>query len=623
MDLNSNNSSTSLSGNSNLKDHYENLLFKNNDDEFFSDSPKTLQESKRNINSNNLINKAYFMQNSSPFPNKSNNYLLADNFNHFTNNLNTNNANIWRHNHTVNTQDHGKKYHNNNTPQNPQFSNTQPNTLFDTYPQTNYTSVHNHNNYLSNFPQSASNTTNYTNFNNSNSIQSQNYMHQWPIFNNYGTSSRLSIDFKPKSNGYINNYNTTTNSINPTNSFNKDNKLGNLNSLEKGILLTDSNIMSSSELHKLSQTYGMDYFSTEQVYQFVDHLNNLIQYKENETNNKQINSLIHFLNFLLSRNKEYETLFSKKDSNDTDDKVKNQFSNPNKIDKLILISGKNGKLDILSGPINSKLSLKRGDIVIIDGDRGKDIAQIIVPDLNFKLALIINFLKKKIHFDSLITSKSQHIPNFQFIESLINFKNEFNTQINPELYDVVELTHFVIPSKQIIRFAKPSEISVALPAKFKDEAEALLLAQKKLESLNKNMMINTVKTTKNQITTGNFEPLNIKLLNAEFQFDRRKLTFYYVCEVRNDFRNLVKDLFKFYKTRIWLCAIPNNLNIEKSFTTVNYVNDDLQVGKDNIISPMDNTQDNTNNNIQVKEINPNNFQIYIFKNMFEELFHLS
>lgn len=34
--------------------------------------------------------------------------------------------------------------------------------------------------------------------------------------------------------------------------------------------------------------------------------------------------------------------------------------------------------------------------------------------------------------------------------------------------------------------------------------------------------------------------------------DRRKLTFYFVAERRVDFRELVRDLFRIYKTRIWM-----------------------------------------------------------------------
>lgn len=38
--------------------------------------------------------------------------------------------------------------------------------------------------------------------------------------------------------------------------------------------------------------------------------------------------------------------------------------------------------------------------------------------------------------------------------------------------------------------------------------------------------------------------------------DRRKLTFYFKANERIDFRELVRELFKIYKTRIWMCANP-------------------------------------------------------------------
>ena len=39
--------------------------------------------------------------------------------------------------------------------------------------------------------------------------------------------------------------------------------------------------------------------------------------------------------------------------------------------------------------------------------------------------------------------------------------------------------------------------------------------------------------------------------DAEYQFDRHKLTFFYEADHRIDFRELVSDLFTLYKTRIW------------------------------------------------------------------------
>ena len=42
------------------------------------------------------------------------------------------------------------------------------------------------------------------------------------------------------------------------------------------------------------------------------------------------------------------------------------------------------------------------------------------------------------------------------------------------------------------------------------------------------------------------------LVGAEYQFDRHKLTFYFEADRRIDFRELVRELFSTYKTRIWL-----------------------------------------------------------------------
>ncbi len=49
--------------------------------------------------------------------------------------------------------------------------------------------------------------------------------------------------------------------------------------------------------------------------------------------------------------------------------------------------------------------------------------------------------------------------------------------------------------------------------------------------------------------------LEMKLVDAEYQFDRNKLTFYFTADHRVDFRALVRDLAAEYKTRIELRQI--------------------------------------------------------------------
>ncbi len=49
--------------------------------------------------------------------------------------------------------------------------------------------------------------------------------------------------------------------------------------------------------------------------------------------------------------------------------------------------------------------------------------------------------------------------------------------------------------------------------------------------------------------------LGMKWIDAEYQFDRNKITFYFTVEQRIDFRELVKDLAAIYRTRIELRQI--------------------------------------------------------------------
>lgn len=46
--------------------------------------------------------------------------------------------------------------------------------------------------------------------------------------------------------------------------------------------------------------------------------------------------------------------------------------------------------------------------------------------------------------------------------------------------------------------------------------------------------------------------LPMTVVDAEYQFDRQKLTFYYDASERIDFRELVRDLYKLYRARIWM-----------------------------------------------------------------------
>lgn len=338
---------------------------------------------------------------------------------------------------------------------------------------------------------------------------------------------------------------------------------GNYAQSQNKVRLQNRQYISSDNLFQTYQDYGSKYFSTEKIYGLVDYVKILIKTKIslNDTKHTTYNgqniiiseekakSVNNFVKFLEECNFNNHA-FDPKETNEYSERDSYSLENRS----LVLCAAKNGRLDIFSPPVDSNMIVKRGDIVIVDGDRGKDLMVIVEPVLDRKLTLFINFLKKKSHFDSLVTDNIPH-DNGTFIEDLVDAAHGKRYIMNTMLYDINELTQFVTPMKNIIRFATSSEVSTNLHLKLKDELKVLHVIKTKFDSYNR--------TATSSIRGGS--TLSIRILNTEFQYDRKKLTIYYTCQERNDFREFVKDIFKLYKTRIWLCAVPNNLQIEEKY----------------------------------------------------------
>jgi cell fate regulator YaaT (PSP1 superfamily) len=54
--------------------------------------------------------------------------------------------------------------------------------------------------------------------------------------------------------------------------------------------------------------------------------------------------------------------------------------------------------------------------------------------------------------------------------------------------------------------------------------------------------------------------LPMSIVDSEYQFDRKKLTFYYDSNERIDFRDLVRELYKLYRARIWMSKLRQHDN---------------------------------------------------------------
>ncbi|KAJ3416523.1 hypothetical protein HDV05_001260 [Chytridiales sp. JEL 0842] len=163
---------------------------------------------------------------------------------------------------------------------------------------------------------------------------------------------------------------------------------------------------------------------------------------------------------------------------------------------LFVVEFKAGRTDFFYASDANAQQAKVGDLVIVEADRGKDLGKVIVDNIaNAAQLQVFQANHVDIMVDSHLTGKEVH-------------------------------------PKRIHRLALPGEIAMLVP-KSQDEAKAMGVCQTKIRQ----------------------RKLPMEVVDAEFQWDRRKLTFYFVADHRIDFRELVRDLFKLYKTRIWMCAV--------------------------------------------------------------------
>ncbi|KAJ3179443.1 hypothetical protein HDU85_004853 [Gaertneriomyces sp. JEL0708] len=160
---------------------------------------------------------------------------------------------------------------------------------------------------------------------------------------------------------------------------------------------------------------------------------------------------------------------------------------------LLVVEFKAGRTDFFY-VAEMGMIIKKGDLVIVEADRGKDLGKVVEDGIQNLQQLQ---LYQAHHMDSLI--------------------DNHNKEVHP---------------KRIYRLAQPAEVAM-LVAKSQDEAKAMAVCQVKIRQ----------------------KKLPMEIVDAEYQWDRRKLTFYFVADRRIDFRELVRDLFKLYKTRIWMCAV--------------------------------------------------------------------
>ncbi|KAK9241130.1 PSP1 C-terminal conserved region-domain-containing protein [Lipomyces kononenkoae] len=177
--------------------------------------------------------------------------------------------------------------------------------------------------------------------------------------------------------------------------------------------------------------------------------------------------------------------------------------------RLYCVEFKSGRIDVFYIAEGSNLDVKPGDVVIVDADRGRDLGRVTHVNISVETA----------HEIKIQQHKEQQ---FALQQNGGEITGQTDSGPNP----------MTLQPKQIIRFAQPMEIQ-QLSKKRNDENRALEICMQKVEE----------------------RGMVMHVLDSEYQWDRRKLTFFYSAPRRIDFRELVRDLFRVYKTRIWMCAV--------------------------------------------------------------------
>ncbi|KIK03730.1 hypothetical protein K443DRAFT_676558 [Laccaria amethystina LaAM-08-1] len=195
---------------------------------------------------------------------------------------------------------------------------------------------------------------------------------------------------------------------------------------------------------------------------------------------------------------------------------------------LFIVEFKAGRTDLFYLTDLSQ-EIHVGDLVIVEADRGKDLGKVVNDSIT--LAEVEEFQRQQLERERAAAGFGGDGGGGQLgqvvggtptspggVAAAGGGTPTGKKEINP---------------KRIYGKAGPQDTQL-LAAKTQDELKALQLCQSKVRA----------------------KKLPMEVIDAEYQWDRRKLTFYFIAEKRIDFRELVRELFRLYKTRIWMASLP-------------------------------------------------------------------
>ncbi|KZF19984.1 PSP1-domain-containing protein [Xylona heveae TC161] len=213
------------------------------------------------------------------------------------------------------------------------------------------------------------------------------------------------------------------------------------------------------------------------------------------------------------------------------------LSQPHQNQLLYVVTFKCCRADIFYIQEGTGLQVKPGDLVIVEADRGTDLGTVAHDNVTWAKAKEYKEYYAEEHYKWLMMFSRQG-QTASAAGALPGSGGSHGSAIGgmgppPHGHHTMPdtITSEIKP-KMIKRLAQNHEIQT-LRDKEGNEAKAKRVCQQKVVE----------------------HRLNMEILDAEFQMDWKKLTFYYFADSYINFNSLVTDLFKVYKTRIWMSAI--------------------------------------------------------------------
>ncbi|EAS33936.3 PSP1 domain-containing protein [Coccidioides immitis RS] len=212
------------------------------------------------------------------------------------------------------------------------------------------------------------------------------------------------------------------------------------------------------------------------------------------------------------------------------------LAQPHQNQQLFVVTFKCYRADIFYIQEDTGLQVKPGDLVIVEADRGTDLGTVAHANVSWQKARELKEHYAEEHYKWLMMFSRQNqsgAPHAVNPNGHSGLSGSTVGGMGPHSQHAgQENQGGDIKPKLIKRLAQNHEIQT-LRDKEGNEAKAKRVCQQKVLE----------------------HRLNMEILDAEFQMDWKKLTFYYFADTYINFNSLVTDLFKIYKTRIWMSAI--------------------------------------------------------------------